>query len=62
VDGQYKFIFYSCIIYKEKTFGIVIDVYMWCGVVRELESWVTHNVQCYFYFSHSLKFWGHKTL
>jgi len=56
VDGQYKFIIYSCTIYIEKASGIVVNVYMWCNVVHEFESCATYNVSCLFYFS--LSSWG----
>jgi len=36
-DEQYTFIIHSCILYSEKASGIVVDVYLECGVVREFE-------------------------
>ena len=62
VDGPYKFIFYSCTRYIEKSSGIVVDLCLWYGVVCEFELCRAHNVQCYICFSHSLKLWGHETL
>jgi len=36
---------YSCTIYIENASGIVVDVYLWCGVVHEFEC---YNISFFF--------------